>query len=283
MLAMKFSKKDKAIVLFVSVLIGIMIILTATFVWPGFRKHPEYDTFFIIGVIIALFPPSSVDFLDRRWRRLADFKIPELIRDITEAQRTGMVFTRALEYLSKRDYGILTKDLRKTAAMISWGIPFNEAMEDFAKRIDTPLAYRTITLLNEVGVSGGRFHEILEDIQMHVRDIQELEGSRRRQTTPYVMIIYASIGVFLFVVAILFLTLFSQVKAIIASGAPFGMGINPELYYLWFFHLSIIESVVGGFLAGKLGEGALAAGLKHIFILLIASIIVFLFIIAPSL
>jgi flagellar protein FlaJ len=165
---------------------------------------------------------------------------------------------------------------------MSWGHSYKDALDEMARRINTPLVYRTVALLSEVGHSGGNLYEILDSIYSHIREVQDMERDRRRQMSPYIMIIYASFGVYIFVVVVLFLTFFAQIRQVVEAGAPFGGNINPEVYYVWFFHMSIIEAIVAGFVVGKMSDGAIAAGLKHVLVLLIFSILVFSFVIQPS-
>jgi flagellar protein FlaJ len=56
-------------------------------------------------------------------------------------------------------------------------------------------------------------------------------------------------------------------------------GLDVKAYYVWFFHMSIIEATISGLVAGKMGEGAVSAGLKHILVLLAATLIIFTFVI----
>jgi len=282
LIGIKLTKRDKNIVYSGSALLAVAVVLTATFIWPGYTVHPEYDAFFVVALIVGLFPPAAADLLDRRWRSAVNSKIPELVREIAEGQKTGLSLTRALENASRLDYGPLTKELKKTVAMQSWGWTYNEALEDFAERVDTPLAYRTVAMLNEVGRSGGRLYEILDSVYSHLREIKDLEADRRRQMQPYVMIVYASFGVFLFVVYVLFTTFFSQIRQLIATGAPFMSGINPSVFYIWFFHMAVIEGAISGFVAGKISEGAVSAGLKHVLILLLTSLLFFVVLIGPQ-
>ncbi len=281
MLAIKLSKSDKMIVNVSSIAICVAILINTIFVWPGLHRHPEFETFFVIALIIALFPPAAADLLDRRWRNAVNAKLPELIKNISDAQKTGMSFSKAIEYSARVDYGPLTKELRKTVALLGWGWTYEEALQDLAKRIDTPLAHRMAALLIEVGRAGGKLHEVLDTIYSHFREVQDIERDRKRQLVPYVMTIYAAFGVFLFLVYILFSTLFFQAKQLAATGTSFLGGLNTDLYYIWFFHLAVVEAVISGFVAGKMGEGAMSAGLKHALVLLLISILAFVFIIRP--
>ena len=276
MLALRLSRREKRIVAVFSALIGAALLLDTTFVWPGFGRHPEYETFLVVALLVALFPPAVADLLDRRWRDAVNSKLPELIRNVADALKSGMSFTKALEHAASVEYGPLTRELRKTVALLSWGWAYDDALQEFARRVDTPLAHRLAVLLSEVGRVGGRLYEVLEAIYAHFREVQDIERDRRRQMIPYVTTIYASFGVYLFVVYILFTTLFYQ-AAQLAGGASFMGGLNVDLYRIWFFHMAVIEAVISGFVAGKMGEGAMSAGLKHALILLFISVFVFTF------
>lgn len=271
------SPKARAVAFSASVLAGIVVILAATFVWPGYTTHPTYDNLFVIAIMIILLPPAMVDLMDRRYRTAVNSRIPDFLRDIAESQKTGMSFTKALEHSARLKLGALSKELGKTVAMLTWGIPYDDALEAMGRRVGTPLMRRTVTILNEVGKSGGHLYEILDGVHAHVREIHDLEKERKRQISPYVAIIYAADGVYLFVVLILFTTFFAQLKGLAQSGTPFGSGINPEVFYVWFFHMSIVEAVIGGFMCGKMSAGSSSAGMLHVLILLAISLVLFVF------
>ena len=282
MLALHVNRRILVLAYGLSVLIGLALVLMSTFVWPGYNSHPDFDNMLVLSLIIMLIPPSILDMMNRRWKRAVDSKLPEFIRDIADSQKTGMAFTKAIEHSARLEYGQLSKELRRVVALMTWGHPYTEALDEMAKRIDTPLVYRTVALLSEVGHSGGNLHEILDGIYSHIREVQDMERDRMRQMSPYVMVIYASFGVYIFVVIVLFLTFFSQIQAVIKAGAPFGSNINPQVYYIWFFHMSVIESILAGFIAGKMSEGVLVAGLKHVLTLLILSMLIFTLVIQPT-
>lgn len=282
MLSVQINKHVKTIVYSVSIFIGLGLIMFLTFIWPGLDSHPEYDNYLIIAIIITLIPSSIVDFLDRKWKRDVDHNLPKFIRDIADSQKTGMAFTKAIEHSARLDYGALSKELRQTVSLMSWGETYKVAFDEMAKRVNTPLVYRTMALLTEVGHSGGNLGDILESIYLHTKEVQDMQNDRRRQMSTYLMVIYAAFGVYLFVVIILFLTFFAQIQSIAEEGTPFGGNINPIVYYGWFFHMSVIESVFAGFIIGKMGDGSISAGLKHVLVLLIISITVFIFVILPS-
>jgi flagellar protein FlaJ len=45
--------------------------------------------------------------------------------------------------------------------------------------------------------------------------------------------------------------------------------MEPEAIKRLFFHMTVVQSLFGGLVAGKMGEGTINAGLKHSLILMI--------------
>jgi flagellar protein FlaJ len=271
------SDRTRIRVLAGSAILTTVLVLVATFGYPGYLSRPAYDTTMVEIFIVGLIAPSVVDIMNRRYRAMIDARIPDFLREIGESQRTGMPFARALETASKSNYGPLSVELQKAMAKMSWGYTFEDALAAFADSAHTALAHRAAVLLEEVGRSGGKMLEVLDSVYEHIREVTNLQRERSKQLAPYVFVIYASFGVYLFVVYILFTTFFAQISNLQHTGAPFGSNVDPVVYYIWFYHMSIIEAVFGGLVAGKIGAGSSGAGLKHVLVLLLISFVAFNF------
>ncbi|MHC1586738.1 MAG: type II secretion system F family protein [Candidatus Hecatellaceae archaeon] len=282
MLMMRITKREKEAAWTVSLTLGAAIIGFAALFWPGLENHPYFDYFFVVGVMLSIFPPAFLDIVDRRWRNAINKNIVYLVRNVAEAQRTGMTFVKAIEESSKAEYGPLSRELRRAVAQMSWGVTYEEALRRMADRINTPLVYRVVEALIEVGRSGGRVGELLEALATHIRDLEDLARERSRQMLPYIGIIYASFFVYIFVVIILFQTVFVQLAEALTAGFLAVRGLDLTSYYVWFFHMSILEAAISGLVAGKMGEGAVSAGLKHILLLLAVTLVIFIFVIKIS-
>ncbi len=286
MLARRVEKRTLSLVLGISLVsIGITMLLL-TFLYPTPRVRPEYDNYMVTSFMVGILPVAVLQFLDSRWRAMAESKLPNLIRDIIEANKSGMPYLKAVEYTATLNYGVLSEEVKRMVARMKLGDPFEDAVMDMARRIGTPLAYRTAILLVEVGRHGGRIQEMLEEVYSHIRELQDLLADRKRQITPYIFVFYAAFGIYLFTVAVLFMTFFSQAQALtpmagIPSAFPMAMvKVNPERYRIWFYHMGAVEAVVGGFVIGKISEGKSVAGVKHMLIMLFINFITFTFLIS---
>jgi len=277
---MKVEKREMRIVWAVSIGLALAILLTDfLIVLPNVRIKPMFDDFVIFSVIVATFPTGTLDYLNRRWQRAVEARLPDFLRDIAHSQRTGMTLIRAVEESAKREYGPLTKELRKVVAQMSWGVSFDEALESFANRIGTPLTRRSILLILETSRSGGDVERIMDQTASYVRSLQDLDRERYTETRPYILITYAAFFVFLFTVIMLLRTFFYPIAELsekLAGGGPLALSITAaEQYKTIFFHMSMVQAFFGGLIAGKMGEAAIGAGLKHCVILLVIGYLAF--------
>lgn len=230
----------------------------------------------LAGIIAALTPIAIVDFLNRKWIKGIEDNLANLLRDLAESQRTGMTFERALEETAERDYGSLTPEMKTVASQMSWGVPYERALNSFAERVKTPLTYRVVTLISETARSGGNMQRVMNSIVQHVRDLRNIERERKAQIRPYIFITYITVFVFLFTLIMLFKMFFSTIGEMSAAGSMFLAGaVTSTDYRLVFFHMTIVESFLGGLIAGKMSEGSIKSGVKHSVILLLIALVAF--------
>jgi flagellar protein FlaJ len=265
----KIGKNEKKIAWIVSGALGVIICMTAFILLRGSLLFDEY---LLLAVVITVFPPAVLDYVDYRWKRSVDKHLPDLFRSIVQAQRSGMTLPQALEEAAKRQYGPMTEELQKMTAQMSWGVPFESALQSLGKRIDTALMKQTIPLILEAHQSGGRVEKVFEPLEEFVQTTLTFDAERKNQTRPYVLIIYVAFFVFLFTIIILLKSFFQD--AIDFELNQFEL-MSPSEARRIFFHMSSIQAFFGGLVAGKMGEGTVGGGLKHSVILLTCGFLAF--------
>jgi flagellar protein FlaJ len=278
----RVSKRDKTIVLIVSTILFTVQIFTLIMNEIYFRAPLIFtpDQLLFLTMIVTIFPPAAVNYFDLRWRRSVDRNIPEFLRELSEAGRTGITLTRALELASKRRYGPLSSELERIVNKISWGESLEDSLKDFAERVGTRLAKRTSILLSEINRAGGDIRDVLDMVSKHIRELQVIEEERMSQLRIYVVIVYVAFFIFLFIDYVILETFLSKIELLRAglkeTGGVFAMaGIDLKSIKTVMFHMSVIQGLFGGLVAGKMGEGSLGAGLKHSAILMSISLIIF--------
>lgn len=258
----KVERWEKRIAWSVSLVLSLIVLTTAIIRLSGL---PIFDEYILLAIIIALFPAAVLDYIDYRWRRSIDEHIPDLFRAIVQAEKTGMTLTQAVEEAAKRRYGPLTAELRRMVAHMSWGKSFEDVFLSFSQRVSTSLTKRSVPLVIEASRAGGHVEKVFEPMEKFVQSTLNAENERQAQTRPYIAIVYIAFFVFLFTVIMLFRTFFIQMGDLPALNTS--LLSNTDARRL-FFHMSIVQALFSGLVAGKMGEGTISAGLKHSVILL---------------
>ena len=155
---------------------------------------------------------------------------------------------------------------------MSWGMNFNAALDEFAERINLPLIKRATVLINEAGKHGGDLSNIFDSTAKYLENINAWTMKRKQQTTPYVLIFYFSVFMFLFIIIIISNMMFAPLSQTAAGTVSF---IKPIISQAasrrLFLHAALFEALFGGLIAGKINEDSFSDGLKHVAVLSIAS------------
>jgi len=240
-----------------------------------------YD-FIIIGIICAAGVYGIYEYFRLRRVRKIDNRFPDFVRDLAESRRAGMTFTKAIMYASKGNYGVLTEEIKKIAMQISWGSSVENALNAFAKRVNTKLIRRTISLIIEASRSGGNVADVLDAASKDAREIKLLESERRAGMLSYVAVIYVSMFVFLLIMVVLSVSLIPNMLnegavglGQTAGNIVSGNAIQQEEVTMIFFVAGIIQAGFMGLVAGVFEEANLTSGIKHTFVMLLIIFVVF--------
>jgi flagellar protein FlaJ len=155
---------------------------------------------------------------------------------------------------------------------MSWGMNFNEALEEFSDRLEIPLITKATVLINEAAKHGGDLSDIFDSTAKYLDSINSWSTKRRQQTMPYVIIFYFSVFMFLFIIIIISNMMFTPLSHTASGSISF---IKPIISQAesrrLFLHAALIESLFGGLIAGKINEDSFIDGLKHVTILAVSS------------
>src|SRR5881296_1504904 len=253
----------------------------------GLTGHFSFDRFLLLGGILALITTAIMYFFESKRRDSIDNNIPHLIRDIADAGRSGMTLTRSIEISAERDYGPLTKELKKLIAKISFRVPLERALQYFADSTGTTLSRRSSMLIAEANKSRGYIQESMESVAKHVQEIQYLERKRRATLRPFIGVMYISFAVFLVTVYLLISSFFKQLANTDfggGGGAVGGVGFNfvslpLDKITTVFLYMAMIEAMFAGLVGGKMATGYLKDGLKHAILLMMICFVTFIFLI----
>jgi archaeal flagellar protein FlaJ len=256
------------------------LLVVASYVFGVVLPFP-LATMAILAAIGCFIFPGLAERSYNRWRSKIDDNIPNMLADVAGSVRSGFNIIRAMEIAAETDYGPLTEQLKIDKVQLSWGLTFEQVMQNQVKRVDSQLAKRTFASLAQASVSGGNIQDVLDAIQRHTTELHQIDKETKNALRPYIATIYIAVGIFLAISVVLIDTFFTK---IFASSAKVGQGasifaglggLNLPALKQAFLQMGLMESVFGGLGAGKLGEASFAAGFKHVIILAVLNIVVF--------
>lgn len=305
---LKFNKADikfnvKYIPLFIA---GALLIISLFF----YENIGLMGNLILLAAIIGAVPFAFFSYFEFKKIKTMEDQLPLFLLDLSEAQKIGMTLPEALKQVGKTDYGKLTEEVNKIDYQLSWGIPTQEAMNNFALRMKkSKLIGRVVRIINEAYSSGGDIARTMEATASDITAIKEAEKERKSVTYQHMLIMYAIYFIFIGIVIGLSQTLIplmnlnvnsQMTESIMTFSDPCEACVNNTgincincsifsvvcqmfainkscYYYALFLLMAIIQGIFSGLVAGQIGEGSITAGLKHSSIMTLSGFGILLF------
>lgn len=271
--------------------IASLIVFILSFYLSDFSEtNGTRDVGIIFGVLVGVIPLALLQLKEVQRKENIDRNLPLFLLALVSAVQSGSNLIRAIEHSAERNLGTLTPELKNLKANISWGMPIDDALENFAQRTGTRMARRVVVLLEMAIRIGGDITSNLEMIQKHVTELQNLEKERKSNLQPYTYTIYIAFAVFIGITIILSSQFFNEIEVVQgmlqntlnenSNNGLFGALAEIEIKQLnsILFNMAIIEAVFGGLAAGKIGSGSYVSGIKHVVIMVVIAVVAFSFI-----
>lgn len=279
------TKSEKFRVAVIAAVASIVVISTS-FYLAGSIQLITRDIGIIFGILAGVIPLTLLQLKEVQRRESIDRHLPLFLLSLVSSIQSGSNLIQAIQMTPERNMGNLGPLLKNLKANISWGMPMNEALSNFAKRAGTRMAKRVIVLLEIAYKNGGNISDNLETIQKHVTEIRNLEKERKSALQPYTYTIYIAYVVFIAISVILSSQFFTQIDAVkqllVTTNIPKSSNVFSALAGIEIkeldsilFNMAIIESIFGGLAAGKIGTGSYVSGIKHVIIMIIIAVVAF--------
>jgi len=266
-----------------------LVIIIASIQASSILNIQEIANFGVIAGAMALIVPFGLTQMKKkRDNDSIDDNLPMFVLSLISSIESGNSLLRAVEEAAGREMGSLTPHLKNLRANVSWGMPHKLSFELFTERLGTPLSKRVGTLLSIALDMGGDVTSTLELIQKHVTEMQHLEKQRKSELAPYVYTIYIAFVVFLVINALLVVSFFAEMQNIQdvmiekTKDKDIDLGMFQTILSVdvaaltgLMFNMAIIEAIFGGLAAGKISDGSFTAGIKHMVVMLIASVVLY--------
>ncbi|ALK06585.1 MAG: transporter [Methanosarcina sp. 795] len=241
------------------------------------------DDYIIIFTIILLIP-FIIFYEIKAWRiRQIDERMPDFLRNLSSMNDSGILLANSLKLIAESKMGILSKELMKLKEDLSWGTSTSRALMKLENSIRTASSSRIIHILVKANESTSDLTSVLSITAAQAKIEEGLKKERSSQMVIYIVTIYISFFVFLFIVYILATDFFPQTASFTAAAQAGGTGgignsyFNIDEYNMLMFHSALVQAVTSGLIAGKMGQGSAYLGLKYSVSMLIIAYLAFNF------
>lgn len=282
-------KKYPPIIAAILIVIGIVV----------FRGNTAMiGNFMLLGIVIGIIPYVLLTYFEFQKTRVIEDQLPLFLLDLAETQKAGMGLPDALKTVSKTDYGKLSIEIKKMNDQLSWGVPLQEVLERFSKRMKkSNVIRRVIGIINEAYNSGGDVVRTMQSVAEDIVTIKETEKERQNMMFQHVMVMYAIYFIFIGIIVGLSKTLIPMLEmnadtavtgGLLSFQDPclecvgggglyciscviygfvcrmFSLGAGSSCYYnALFLIMAVVQGIFTGLVAGQIGENSVIAGIKH--------------------
>ena len=264
-------------------LIGILLFAGTLIISDNLLTGIDFITF---GLITIIGPIGFYNHTKAKKKKLMEDQLPDFLREISSSTASGMTIFDAIITSSQGEHGELTPELEMIASQLTWGLPVDEALENFAKRINTPAIKRIVITINKSLEIGGNTATVFEAAAREIDQVKLVEQQRKAEMSLYAMVIFISFFVFLAVILIIDKTIFQAIfdlQGKMPTGGNIGnlnfgiAKVSPQSIKEAFYIFVLVQSTGGGLLGGFMMDGKLSSGVRFAFALVLISFAIFKF------
>jgi len=245
----------------ISIAVGGMILIF------NFMFLSDYAQIFaimnMIAALIILGFPVFFKYNQYRLSKRIESIFPKYLRDLSENISTGMTLPQAMRAVARHEYGVLSPYVKDMSAKVSWGVPLEKVLMDFANKAGTDTMKRNIQGIIETHKSGGSIDTIMRAVAESSQELEKIK--KERGASVYSQMING------YMIYIVFLGVMIALSSILIPSFRFEetAGNLQEVFSEIFRSLVIIQGFFAGLSIGKMAEGELMAGIKHAIVLVV--------------
>lgn len=268
----RYFISDYSIGLFIGMLLALVVFfLYFTKAFAGI--FPEYTLeIFICVIVIAMIAPLMVAYEARRFYvNRVEAQMPEFLRDIADMKDVGMTLQGAITMVSTSKLGVLSSELKIVSEDLKWGASTSSALIRLEERIGLVSVKRAISLVVKASEITDQLREILTIAISDLDHYLKMKSKRFNVSFVYLAVIYLSFGIYLY-------CSYQLNDAFVASFVKMNVKFDIAGNVRDMFRVAIIIGGFSGLMAGQLSSNNVLSGIKHTIIFLIASIVVFVYV-----
>ena len=274
-------RKEPALCFYISIpaaviALAIPVLSDPDTLFSGYAKAFAYLTdYILLAVIIALLPYIVFYEIQAHKMRKIERAIPHFLKNLSIINETGVSLSESLRILLRSESGALRLHIERMYTDISWGASTKEAFTRFANKLKINMLSRLTALITKASESSGDIREVLDIASVDTNINLQLKKDKFTNMLIYVIIIYITFLVYLYIVHTLAISFLPQMAAAGKAGGGFVRNFDLAFYNVYFYHTVLIQGFFSGMMAGVLGEGDPRLGFKHSLIMMLIAFVSF--------
>jgi len=254
---------------------GLLCALFLSYRFGSFGSvFPTYtfEVFLCLAVIVTVIPVMIAYEIRRRYVMKVEAQLPIFLAEIADMRDVGMTLQGAIFMISNTKMGVLSREVQIAAEELRLGSSVSGALVRMEERIGLVSVKRAISLLVRASEVTDYIREILSiainDLQHYIK----MKTKRLNASFVYLAVIYLSFGIYLY-------SAYQLNVAFISSFSAYNVTFDISSNIREMLHVGIILGFFSGIMAGQLSSNSVLAGLKHVCVMLAATVILFAYII----
>lgn len=254
---------------------GLLCALFLSYQFGSFRSvFPTFTTevFLSLAIIVAVIPVMIAYEIRRRYVMKVEEQLPAFLAEIVDMRDVGMTLQGAIFMISSSKMGVLSREVKLVAEELRLGSSVSGALVRMEERIGLVSVKRAISLLVRASEVTDYIREILTIAINDLQHYTQMKTKRLNASFVYLAVIYLSFGIYLY-------SAYQLNVAFISSFEAFDVAFDISSNVREMLHVGVILAFFSGLMAGQLSSNSILAGLKHVCVLLAATVILFVYII----
>ena len=270
---MRFFISNYAVAGVLGFLLAVLVcILWGTEILP--QLFPESSLLILICLLIiaSILPLSLAYEIRNRYVVGVEKQLPEFLREISDMRDIGMTLQGAIHMIAGHKTGVLSSEIQVVSEELKYGSSLSGALVRMEERIGLTTVKRAISLLVRASQVTDHIREILSIAVTDMEHYLKMKSKRFNVSFVYLAVIYLSFAIYLFAA-------YEMNVAFISSFSSFNVSFDISGNKQDMFIIGIILAFFSGIMAGQMSANTMLSGLKHSIIMLIMTIITFVYLI----
>ncbi|GBF09482.1 Flp pilus assembly protein TadC [Aeropyrum pernix] len=225
-------------------------------------------------LIVVSIPPAVSYFNVTRANKGIGLAMSNFLRDLAETRKTGLSPEQSIISLSARDYGPLTKVVRRIATSLQLGMPLEDSVRRSVRRIKDWASLSALRFLVDSISVGGGSPEVLDALARYTYGLVSIQDEFRKRTRIYIIMPYLGAIIVAASTLVMLGYTIKTLQAVNPGGSTSVVAV-PENIGVVGLILAIgviLNSWMMGLMAGKIREGTIGAGFIHSIILIVITL-----------